>query len=149
MNLPGKYKEKNTLYYFFGTLSRFTRNSRGVCVWGDIIMLQSTLISSTDLRQKKVYRIIAKNVLPKHETQDLTQALFCAYWLIALCQACVNPSFSSFVLFAQRKALTLNLTSRRDRVRYLLSLFFFFLTSSPCICKGKNFACGRRTNLIC
>ena len=38
MNLPGKYIEKKTLHYFFGTLSRFTRNSRGVCVcvcvWG-------------------------------------------------------------------------------------------------------------------
>ena len=32
MNLPGKYIEKKTLHYFFGTLSRFTRNSRGVCV---------------------------------------------------------------------------------------------------------------------
>ena len=54
MNLPGKYIEKKTLHYFFGTLSRFTRNSRGVCVCvggggggggGNIIMLQSTLIT--------------------------------------------------------------------------------------------------------
>ena len=43
---------------------------------GDIIMLQSTLISSTDLRQKKGIPYNCKNVPSKHETQDLTQSSF-------------------------------------------------------------------------
>ena len=137
MNLPGKYIEKKTLYYFFGTLSRFTRNSRVcvcVCVCGEYHNVAEYPNKFYRFKiEKKSVLYNCKNVPSKHETQDLTQSSFCAYWLIALCHACVSPSFSPFLLFLQRKALTLNLTSRR----YLLSLFF--LTSSPCICKRKKF----------
>ena len=40
--------------------------------------------------EKKSVVYNCKNVSSKHETQDLTQSSFFAYWLIALCQACVK-----------------------------------------------------------
>ena len=76
MNLPGKYIEKKTLHYFFGTLSRFTRNSRGVCVGGyhNVAEYPNKFYRFKVEKKSVVYN--CKNVSSKHETQDLTQSSF-------------------------------------------------------------------------
>ena len=85
MNLPGKYIEKKTLHYFFGTLSRFTRNSRGVCVCvcgggggkgGYYNVAESPNKFSRFKVEIKSVVYNCKNVSSKHETQDLTQSSF-------------------------------------------------------------------------
>ena len=68
MNLPGKYLEKKTLYYFFGTLSRFTRNSRVcvcVCVCGEYHNVAEYPNKFYRFKiEKKVYCTIAKMCPP-------------------------------------------------------------------------------------